>query len=134
MIELDIASVRLFLHLFGITVWIGGQLIMASLVPVLRAISPDAPRRAAVAFGRIAWPFYGLAVVTGIWLMFSLDLESLSSGYSAALGIKLLLVAASGVAAGVHTGAETPKVRAITGGLALASAIGALYIGVLLVT
>lgn len=133
MIDLDLDSVRIFLHVLGASVWIGGQLLMASLVPVLRKISPEAPRKAAEQFGRLAWPFFGLAVVTGIWNVFEIDLDSVSSGYNAALGIKLLVVGASGGAAVIHSNTNSAAIRGITGGLALLSALAAAYIGVLLV-
>ncbi len=106
---------------------------MASLVPVLRKISPEAPRKAAEQFGRLAWPFFGLAVFTGIWSVFEIDLDTVSSGYNAALGIKLLVVAASGGAALLHSNTQSAAIRGITGGLALLSGVVAMYVGVLLV-
>ena len=36
------ATVRLFLHVIAATVWVGGQLTLAGLVPGLRAIDPRA--------------------------------------------------------------------------------------------
>jgi len=38
-------AIRLFLHVLGATVWVGGQLTLAGLVPGLRRVSPDAPAR-----------------------------------------------------------------------------------------
>ena len=29
-------SIRLFLHVIGATIWVGGQLVFAALVPVLK--------------------------------------------------------------------------------------------------
>src|ERR1022692_1411034 len=49
-------TVRLFLHVLDATVWVGGQLTLAVLVPVLRTQGPDAPRRAARRFNLVAWP------------------------------------------------------------------------------
>ena len=43
-LAVHLATVRLFLHVLAATVWVGGQLTLAGLVPGLRAISPDAPR------------------------------------------------------------------------------------------
>jgi putative copper export protein len=40
-------TVRLFLDVLAATVWVGGQLTLAALVPVLRRPGPDAPRVAA---------------------------------------------------------------------------------------
>ena len=38
------ASVRVFLHVAAATVWVGGQLTLAGLVPGLRAFGADAGR------------------------------------------------------------------------------------------
>lgn len=133
MIDINLESIRIFLHILGASVWVGGQLLMATLVPVLRKISPDAPRQAAAQFGRLAWPFFGLAVITGIWNVFELNLDTVSSGYNAALGIKLLAVAASGGAAAIHSNAGSAAVRGITGGLALVCGLAATFVGVLLI-
>jgi putative copper export protein len=55
-LPVHIATVRLFLHVLAATVWVGGQLTLAGLVPGLRALSPDAPRVVARRFNQIAWP------------------------------------------------------------------------------
>ncbi len=134
MVEIDAESVRVSLHLLGVAVWIGGQLVMASLVPVLRSFGDDAPRRAANRFGRLAWPFFVLVVVTGIWSLFEVDLDTVDTSYNVTLGIKLLLVALSGTAAALHSITGSPAVRGITGAGAFVAGLGALYTGVLLVT
>ena len=66
-------TARIFLHIISICGWVGGQLLMVSLVPVLRKISPDAPRLAAERFGRFAWTFLLLALITGIWSIFEIE-------------------------------------------------------------
>ncbi len=134
MIDLDAYTIRTFLHLLAAAVWLGGQIVMAALVPVVRSLGPDAPRLAARQFGRVAWPFYGLLVVTGVWNMLELNLESLTTGYHMTLGIKLLLVAASGIAAFVHSSTQSKVVMAVTGGGGFIAALGAFACGVLMVT
>jgi len=37
-------TVRLFLHVLAATVWVGGQLTLAALVPALRRLGADVPR------------------------------------------------------------------------------------------
>ena len=41
-------SLRLFIHVIGATIWVGGQLVLAALVPALRKINPDQIGRAHV--------------------------------------------------------------------------------------
>jgi len=132
-IEFNIDTVRTILHLLGVAVWLGGQLVLGALVPVLRGISDDAPRLAAQRFGQVAWPFFGLLVITGIWNVAEVDPGSTSTGYNAVLGIKLLLVAASGVAAYIHTTTDSKVVRGVTGGGGAVAAFGAFVLGVTLV-
>ena len=54
MLSVHWSTIRLFLHVLAATVWVGGQLTLAGLVPGLRAISPDAPRTVARRFNRVA--------------------------------------------------------------------------------
>ena len=51
-------TVRLFLHVLAATVWVGGQLTLAFLVPPLRRLGAELPRAAARAFNRVAWPAF----------------------------------------------------------------------------
>jgi putative copper export protein len=124
-------SVRIFLHVLGATVWVGGQLTLAALVPILRAFDPSLPKKAARAFNRVAWPAYGLLVVTGIWNVAATP-SGASANYNAVLGIKMAVVALSGVAAYLHSKAKSTPGLAIWGALSGLSALGATYLGVLL--
>jgi putative copper export protein len=67
MLAVSWGTVRLFLHVLAATVWVGGQLTLAALVPVLRRQGPDAPRVAARRFSLVAWPAYGVLLITGVW-------------------------------------------------------------------
>ncbi len=49
---------RLFLHVLAASVWVGGQIVLAGLVPTVRGFGEDATRQVARAFNRIAWPAY----------------------------------------------------------------------------
>ena len=53
MVEFGIHDIRIFLPVLGAGVWIGGQLMLAALVP-LRGISDAAPRLAARRFALVA--------------------------------------------------------------------------------
>ena len=130
--DLGLSEVRLFLHLLGVAGWVGGQLTMAALVPVLRRLDPDAPRIAANRFGRVAWTFFGLAVSTGIWNLFEVSLSNRDTAYLMTLLVKLLLVGLSGGAAAVHSNTSSVSIRGFTGALGVVAALGALLMGVVL--
>ena len=107
---------------------------MVGLLPLLRSLGPDVPRIAAVRFARVAWPCFGLAVVTGIWSLFAVEIGDHDTGYLIALLVKLLLVGLSGVAAAIHATARSVALRGATGALGGLAALGALFVGAVLVT
>lgn len=131
MLPFTLETFRISLHVLAVTVWIGGQILVAALVPVLREIGHDAPKKVAARFGQVAWPFFGLAVVTGIWNLLEVPSGS-TTEYQATLGLKMLFVVASGAAAFIHTRTPSPAVRGATGGIGLIAALGALVLGVML--
>ncbi|MGH2685089.1 MAG: CopD family protein [Actinomycetota bacterium] len=133
MLDVSAHTVRLFLHVLGATVWVGGQLTLAGLVPGLRALSPDAPRTVARRFNRIAWPAFGLLLATGIWNLLEVDIADASTEYQVTLLVKLAVVALSGVSAFLHAIARTRMMLAVMGALTGLSALSALFLGVLLV-
>jgi putative copper export protein len=122
-------SVRVFLHVLGASVWVGGQLTLAGLVPGLRALSPDAPRAVARRFNRLAWPAFGLTVATGIWNVLVLE-PDWQTAYGRTVMVKVLVVTASGVAALVHTMARSKPALAVWGALSGVTALGALFLGI----
>jgi putative copper export protein len=124
-------TVRLFLHVLGATVWVGGQLVLGALVPALRRAAPEAPAAAARAFDRIAWPAFALLLVTGVWNVVAVR-DEVHGAYQVTLVVKLVLVAGSGLAAYAHIRATTPRGRGLFGALTAALALGALLLGVLL--
>lgn len=127
--EIDDATIRVFLHLLGVTVWVGGQIVLGALIPVVRRLGPDAPRRAARQFNIVAWPFFGLAVVAGVWNIAEVDFEGTTTGWKIALFVKLFLVAGSGVTAFVHTQTSNVALRGASAGASLVFSLGALLIG-----
>lgn len=130
--NISLTDLRVSLHILGACVWLGGQILMMGLVPVLRAAGGDVPQKAAAAFGRIAWPFFGLLVFTGIWNILSINMADASPGYNMAFGIKMLLVAGSGLGAYFHTRATTAQTRGITAAIGFVCALLALFLGVVL--
>jgi putative copper export protein len=124
-------TIRLFLHVLGATVWVGGQLTLAGLVPGLRRISPDAPRSVARRFNVIAWAAFALLVATGIWNILAIR-PNWSSSYGTTLIVKLVVVGASGLAAALHARARSAAPLAVFGALSGLTALTALFLGVLL--
>ena len=127
---IDLETIRLFLHVLGATVWVGGQITLAALVPALRAAGTDVPKAAANAFNRIAWPAFGLLVLTGIWNVIAEGDQG--SDYQNTLMVKYTLVLASGVTAYVHSKAESRRTMAIFGALTGLTALATLFVGIML--
>jgi len=123
-------TVRLFLHVLAATVWVGGQLTLAALVPALRGHGSDLTRSAARQFNRIAWPAFAVLIATGIWNMVAEDDDS--SRYRTTLTVKMVVVAISGVTAFLHSRSRTRAGIAAFGALTGLSALLALFLGVLL--
>ncbi len=128
----DLDTIRVFLHLLGAAVWLGGQIVVAALVPALRRISPEATRAAAQRFAQVAWPFFALAVLSGLWNLFEVDFEDAANSYHVTLTVKLVLVLATGVAAWLHTKATDRRRIAMLGSLSGVASIGAVLVGVAL--
>jgi putative copper export protein len=126
-------TVRVFLHVLAATVWVGGQLVLASLVPVLRRFGAEPTRAVARRFNQVAWAAFAVLVVTGIWNVAAVSSQvSHDAGYRTTLIVKLVVVVISGVAAALHIRSRTARGRAVMGALAGISALAALFLGVLL--
>lgn len=128
MLTIDWETIRLFLHVLAATVWVGGQITLAALVPALRGAGEGVTKVAARAFNRIAWPAFGVLVLTGIWNVVALDDDS--TAFQHTLTLKYVLVLASGVTAYLHQRASTPRAMAVYGALTGLTALGALFVGV----
>ncbi len=124
-------TIRLFLHVLAATVWVGGQITLAAVVPVLRRLGADLPRAAARRFNQVAWPAFGVLIITGIWNIAAVRGE-VTGSYETTLIIKLVVVAISGVTAALHARARSPAGLAVFGALTGISALAALFLGVVL--
>jgi putative copper export protein len=124
-------TVRLFLHVLAATVWVGGQLTLAALVPVLRRLGADIPRAAARRFNQVAWPAFAVLIATGIWNI-AAERSQITGSYEATLVAKLIVVAISGLTAALHARARSTAGLAVFGALTGVSALAALFLGVLL--
>ncbi len=131
-LPVSLDTIRLFLHVLGATVWVGGQLTLAGLLPTLRGISPDGPRLAARRFNVIGWSAFGLLVVTGIWNMFEVNVSQQTNAYLVTFTVKIVVVVLSGASAAAHIRAKSKAALAIGGAVAGLTALVALFLGVLL--
>lgn len=127
-------TIRLFLHVFAASVWVGGQIVLGALVPRLRAVSPDALKAAARGFAIVAWPAYAIVILTGFWNLAEIDVANTSTEYQVTVFVKILLAVATGAAAAAHSAASSKVVMAIGGAIGLLTAIGAMFVGYLLTT
>jgi putative copper export protein len=134
MLSPSIHTLRLFLHILGASVWVGGQIALAGVVPGLRRVSPEATRVAARGFARVAWPAFALVVITGLWNLTKVDVGDTSTTYQITLFVKLLLVFASGAAAAVHAMGRSKLALAVGGAVGLLAGLGAMFCGYLLTT
>lgn len=122
---------RLFLHVLAATVWVGGQLTLAALVPALRGTGGDVVKLAARRFNTVAWPAFAVLVLTGVWNVIA-DADADHGSYRVTLIVKLAVVLVSGVTAFVHARARSAAGLAVFGALTGLSALAALFLGVLL--
>jgi putative copper export protein len=127
-LHVDSDTIRLFLHVLGATVWVGGQITLAALVPALRASGAEVPRAAANAFNKVAWPAFGLLLLTGIWNVVAEGNKG--QAYEHTLMLKYALVLASGVTAFLHARADSRRAMAVFGALTGLTALATLFVGI----
>jgi putative copper export protein len=122
---------RLILHVLAATVWVGGQITVAGLLPTVRRLGPDAPRAVARAFAVVSWPAYAVLLATGIW-----NVAATQSGqppaWTTVLMIKVVVVLLAGLSAWLHGRADTVRGRALWGAALSLTSVAALCLGVFL--
>lgn len=106
-------NVVYYLHVLGATVWVGGLIVLAGLVPAVRQATGDRSVLQAMArrFGVISWTALGLQVVTG--LIMAID----RFPWSAALNWKVSLVMVSALLAAWHTTMARDQSPAVRGAI-----------------
>lgn len=129
--SIDTDTIRVFFHLLGVAVWVGGQIVVGFLIPALRKIGVDAPQRVAQRFNTIAWPFFGLAVFTGIWGLGE-NFDEYTTGGKVGLFVKLGIVTLSGILAWLHTNETKSMRKRIYAAGALIMALAAMLFGLAL--
>ncbi len=132
MMRMDAAVWRTFLHLLGVAVWVGGQIVMAGIVPALRHGHRDALPVAARAFSGLAWSAMALVVVTGLWGAVAVDVTTRDGDYIATFLVKMILVGVAVAAALVHRTARSRILVAVGGAAGLVTTLAAMLLGVAL--
>jgi putative copper export protein len=128
------ATIRLFLHVLAATVWVGGQIALAGLVGTVRKQSAEGPRAVARAFARLAWPAFGVLVITGIWNLTEIDLGNTTTAYQVTVFVKITVAVAAAVFVLIHSIGTTKLALALGGALGALCSLAALYLGILLRT
>lgn len=131
MLSPTLDTIRLFLHVFAAAVWVGGQVVLAALVPRLRDYD-GATKVAARGFAMVAWPAFFVVVVTGMWSLAEVEIGDTTTTYQVTVMIKVTLAVLSGAAAAVHAVGNSIAAKAVGGSLGLLGALGAMFFGLLL--
>lgn len=134
MLQPSIDTVRLFIHVLAASVWVGGQIVLAGLVPALRRHAADSTKVAARAFNRVAWPAFVLVIVTGIWSLLVLEVGNASWDYQITVMAHIVLTVIAGLSAAVHAVGRSTLALAVGGGLGLLTSLAAMFVGLLLQT
>jgi putative copper export protein len=134
----------LWVHIVAARIWIGGQVTVAVVIPLLRD-HRDLARRVGRRYQAIAWPAFVVLILTGLLNVGNAGLHwsrLLDNPAGRTLIVKLALVAVSGVAAGVHSLLQAPRRRhatcdsakgsAVLGSISLSAALLAALYGVVI--
>jgi len=132
MIQPSLDSLRTFLHILAVCVWLGGQVVLAGVVPKMRKTNPGALSTLAKGYASVAWPAMILIVFTGAWGLAEIDTSNESSAYMVTFGIKMLLVASAIIATLIHSYGTSKLAKGLGGAIGLLATLFAAYCGVLL--
>ena len=123
---------RLSLHVLAATIWVGGTLVLAGLIPTVRELGEGATIKVARAFGRMSWPAFWTLVATGVWSYLAVAHGSIAASWMIAFSVKMLCVLVAGYGAYRHTHATSPSARGLYAGISALGSILALVLGVAL--
>ena len=127
---LNLDTIRIFIHVLAVTVWVGGQIVMMAILPVLKEAGVDGlPAKVAQGFANVAFPALAVAIFSGIWNIISIDMANATMVWNIIFGIKFLLVILSGFGAVKHKNATDPKQKGLFGAIGFGAAILAMFLG-----
>ena len=132
MISPTLESFRIFLHVLAVAVWVGGQIVLAGLVPAIRTSAPEVLPTVAQAFARVAWPAMIVIVFTGMWGLTSSSASDSGTEYMVTFAVKMVLVFIAIAATVIHSQGSSKAAKAIGGALGLLGSLLAAYAGILL--
>ena len=132
MISPTLDSLRIFLHVLAVAVWVGGQIVLAGLVPTIRTSAPDVLPKVAQAFARVAWPAMIVIVFTGMWGLSASSTSESDTAYMVTFALKMVMVFIAVAATVVHSQGSSKAAKAIGGALGLLGSLLAAYAGILL--
>lgn len=139
------AELILWIHILAACVWVGGQITIAALIPMLRA-QPALLAAAARRYQWLAWIAFALLILTGLANVHNAGIpwnHLTVSPRGRTLLVKLLFVALSGLAAAIHAFIVAPRaaghstapsraLSALLGAVSLLAAIIAALYGVVI--
>ena len=125
---------RLFLHLLAASIWIGGQFVLAGVVPVVREANRELLPKIAKRFAQLSWPAFAVVVLTGFWNVAEINVSDHNTAYQVTLFLKIAFAISSAVAAFIHSVANGKLGKALGGAISLLFGLGAIFIGLLLQT
>ena len=128
----SVTIVRLSLHVLAASIWVGGQFVLAGLLPTVRGLGDTAPRQVANAFAKLSWPAFWVLVATGIWNYSAVSPSHATNSWKVVFMIKMMCVLLAGVGTVVHSRAKEPKTKGIFAGVASLASLAALVLGVAL--
>ena len=123
---------RLILHVLAATVWVGGQFVVAGLLPTIRTFGDDAPKKVARAFSRLMWPAYAVLIITGFWNISAVHPSDATSAWKAVMMVKLVFVVLAGVGVFLHQRSTSKLGLAVWGSIGGVASVVALCLGVFL--
>ncbi len=99
-----------YFHLLAATVWVGGLIVLAGLVPAVRRVTDDREVLRAIArrFSVLSWTALGVLVLTGV-------IQILDRTLTGVLLAKIGLVLVSAMLAAWHTVAAKEQSAAVRG-------------------